>query len=296
MNELHSVHDLEKYRYRLPEHAQCGWNRMDNEEQYMVPTEWFNNFADSLEDRAENASQQWHKIVQECSKNAGMGPQGRVYIGSYIANLEETVKDRISAETYCFELFENYDFDSDPKARAIVNKIIEATFKWNGWKRGHSMITLWTDRKVNFDNVKEESKKKFVKLVMEMNSWTDVVTNSSSELFVCESDVPSHVVLDMILDHANEYDEYGEAECNELDFDKIIRIIMTEDNEELMYGFELEDYGITEEDVRELEKLFCAYHGFNPNNHLLMLDIDHSADSTLDFVVDKLGAVYLMDC
>lgn len=296
MNELHNIQDLEKYRYQRPEHAQCGWNRMDNEVQYMVPTEWFNNFADSLEDRSENASIQWNKIVQECSKNAGMNPPNNPYIGAYISDLEETVKDRISAEMYCFELFENYDFDSDPKARAIINKIIEATFKWNGWERNHSLITLWSHNGSDVDKVKEEAKKKFAKLVMEMNSWTDVVTNSSSELFVCESDTPSQVVLDMILDHANEYDEYGEAECNELDFDKIIRIIMTEDNEELMYGFELEDYGITEEDVRELEKLFCAYHGFNPNNHLLMLDIDHSADSTLDFVVDKLGAVYLMDC
>jgi len=175
------------------------------------------------------------------------------------------------------------------------------------------------------DTTVEENAEKMRKLLITVQSMSDVITNSSSELFVVNSSNVTKSVLEEIINHDYAGDECsgmgGEADVLTFDFYRIlaywISTVLIVDEEVSLYPEwqynqdekASEDFlkaqqprikalvlqYFDEEKVKRIEKLYRAYHEIPGGNTIFVVDIDWNRKATINKLIRNYGAKYLED-
>ena len=148
-------------------------------------------------------------------------------------------------------------------------------------------------------------------LLIAVQSMTDVITNSSSEIFVCsDPEADCHTIEHMLSEYREsvEAGEYCSGNGGELVvyhydlgvFDNIVsRLLFNEyygrdeftqdvwDECKLKWPISL----LTDEELDEFVRIYKVFHGFPETGHLFYIDIDNNSRKTIEFIKTVMGGV-----
>lgn len=288
MDKILNIKDLEKYRHNYPK---ASWRNKHTCVEYLVPLEWFEQFPESHKSGhgGINAKLEYAAEILTNKMKEVHDDRCKTWVSCYIQNLDETIMDNIEGALYTYDVF---DERPELKEHPVVVAIRDAFFKYQHFKPHHALVSFYSADGM-LDDLIGPTKEKMVKMLVEMNSWTDVVTNSSSEIFLCSSDKTADIIEHMVSNYSAEHDDWqSEVEVSPVDFEfEIKQAIVGEAGEEAMDWLDLNDYGITPEMIQEFEKLFREIHNMHSGT-IFTIEISQHATETKDFLQDEFGAQY----
>lgn len=148
-------------------------------------------------------------------------------------------------------------------------------------------------------------------LLIAVQSMTDVITNSSSELFVCsDPKADCHTIEHMLREYresveAGKYCSGNGGDLNVYHYD--LGVFNNLVNELLFDGYYSRDEFtqevwdecklkwpislLTDEELDEFLRIYKVFHGFPETGHLFYIDIDHNSRKTIEFIKTTMGGV-----
>ena len=288
MDKVLNIKDLEKYRYN---YSKAPWRNEHTCVEYMVPMEWFENFPEDYQPGYKNINAKlvYASKILTYKMRELHDDRCQSWVSCDIQDLDEVIMNNIEGALCAYDVF---DERPELKEHPVVVAIRDAFFKYRHLKPHHALVSFYSADGM-LDDLIEPTKEKMVKMLVEMNSWTDVVTNSSSEIFLCSSDKTADIIEHMVSNYSAENDDWqSEVEVNPVDFEfEIKQAIVDEYGEETISSLDLNDYGITPEMVQEFEKLFREVHNMHSGT-IFTIEISQHATKTKDFLQDEFGAQY----
>lgn len=124
-----------------------------------------------------------------------------------------------------------------------------------------------------------------MRLYICVQSYNDIITNSSTELLSIRTTYTPEILKEIILNYALLHDYDSEPCEDEVD---IVEISVKEK------AFELFGDTVTQEELEKLELLLCKKFNIDPSKWkgtLYRIDIERSWYETIEFLQTKLGAV-----
>ena len=298
MERLNDIKDLEQFCKPDNTSNPNYGNTLD----YLIPMEWFAKFPESNEYGYTGLRAKLHWFAKNMEQFL-LETKGRGnWAGCCVEPVNDLVLDDISRDVFfASDLFEDYpQLVHNP----AIQKIESAILKHRGLKKDHALVSIYSYHQLA-DSITKTAKKCMAKLLMQMNSWTDVITNSSSEVFLCGADKDSKVLEKMILDFAGAADEsWLETDVNPLNMEERIKLAIKEnwekDNVYDAFGdpikdINLEDYDITPEVVEEIDRILRKVYHMAENTNLFTVLIPEECSNTRNWLYQKFNAKYLFN-
>lgn len=300
MERLNNIKDLE--RFHKPDNTSNP--NYGNTLDYLIPMEWFVKFPELNEYGYTGLRAKLHwfskNVEQFVRENK---PKGQ-WVGFCIEPVDDLVLDDISRDVFfASDLFEDYpQLVHNP----AIQKIESAILKHRGLKKDHVLVSIYSHRTMG-PAITKEAKKYMAKLLMQMNSWTDIITNSSSEVFLCGADKDSKVLEKMILDFADTTadESWLETDVRPVNIEEQIKLAIKDDWEkdnvydafgDPIKDINLEDYDITPEVVKEIDRILRKVYHMAENTNMFTVLISERCSTTRNWLCQKFNAKHLFNC
>lgn len=276
MDKILNIKDLEQYRFDGP-----GLRSGVPQLCYMVPKSVFGGDISAASSKLNSY------IGEERKQNPNM------HCIAYIIDLDEMVQDDIERLFYNHDLWEDPKYKDNPDLRVLADAVRAV----RGWKPERTMMSFISIYREELEKVTESVRKRFVEYLIQVNSWTDVVTNSSSEIFVCGSNQTPEALEELLRAYnagksgGKQY--WTELQVQRLDWAERIRMMLVDDNMGVLDTLVLEDHGLTPEVVARLEGMFREMHGMESSSTLYTIMVGAGEADLINFMTSKLGARYL---
>ena len=140
--------------------------------------------------------------------------------------------------------------------------------------------------------------------LVQLTSYIDVITNSSSELFAVESDKSvkelENLLKSLKLKEADFYSgDGGDIEVNELSVLPYLKMYIYnnfEDDDYNEIAIKLVKKDFTKDEITRMNQILKESYGYDKNSKLFILHIDNGFKSIQEFVKKELKGKYLGDC
>lgn len=285
MEKILNINDLEKYRI----HGESVQYR-----DYLVPQEWFENFPEFKLYSETDIDAQLSYVADELNKGLRAQHNGHDnYMYCSIRRVDEIIDDEISGALYCNDFFEEHP---DKAHHPVIETLRNACLTYNGWRAGWVLVSLYSSYKPN-PNILNNWKENLVRMLVTVNSWTDVVTNSSSEIFICSNGEEAHEIEHIISKWGTKNEEFTPSvEVKPINFVReIMNCISTVDEDGTYDEDDLISYGLPEGFLADFIAFFKEIHNMNEGTCYEII-IDQWARDTIDFVQSTFGAQYWSNC
>lgn len=287
MEKILNISDLEKYRIQ---------GKSARYSDYLVPQEWFENFPECKLYSETGIDAQLRYVEDELNKGlrAQQVPQDN-YMYCYIHRVDEIINDGISGALYCNDFFAEHP---DKANHPVIETLRNACLTYNGWKAGWVLVSLYSSCKPN-PNILNNWKENLVRMLVTVNSWTDVVTNSSSEIFICSNGEEAQEIENIISKWGTENEEFTPSvEVKPINFAREILNCIFPDYIDESCTYDEDDlisYGLPEGFLADFIAFFKEIHNMDEGTCYEII-IDQWAQNTADFVRSAFGAQYWSNC
>lgn len=287
MEKILNINDLEKYR--IP-------SKSARYSDYLVPQEWFENFPEFKLYSETGIDARLSYVVDELNKGlrAQQVPQDD-YMYCYICRVDEIIDSEISGALYCNDFFEEHP---DKANHPVIETLRNACLTYNNWKSGWVLVSLLYSSNKPGPNILKW-KKNLVSMLVTVNSWTDVVTNSSSEIFICSNGEEAQEIENIISKWGAENEEFTPSvEVKPINFVREIMNCISTDYIDLAGAYDEDDlisYGLPEGFLADFIAFFKEIHNMDEGT-CYEITIDQWAQNTADFVRSTFGAQYWSNC
>lgn len=122
-----------------------------------------------------------------------------------------------------------------------------------------------------------------MKLYILVQSFNDIITNSSSEILHIRTQDSPDILKELILNYAF----FADLDNNP-DPDNDVKVYKVNLNTQLNYL-----YGsVSQDEYKKFERLMCKKYGLDPDlpGELYEIDIERHLDNTISFLINVLGA------